>query len=101
MTVTGGRTTVATLLAALANDPDDADTLIAALADDIEPDTRVVVRVPGAEQPFLWITEITLNAMTEHHRVDEEVIALPQKYVILVAEPPRKREGETGDDNGK
>ena len=98
MTVIGGRTTVATLLAALANDPDDADTLIAALADDIEPETRVVVRVPGAEQPFLWITEITLNAMTEHYRVDDEVIALPEKYVILVAEPPRKRTDEVTEE---
>jgi hypothetical protein len=34
----------------------------AALADDIDPDTPVVVATAGTER-LLWITEITLNAM--------------------------------------
>ena len=61
-------------------------TLIAALADDVDPDTPVVVRIVGTEQ-LLWISEITLNAMQERYSVDEAVIALPAEYVILAVEP--------------
>jgi|SRR5271163_3291030 len=67
-------------------------TLIAALADDVDPDTPVVVRIVGTEQ-LLWISEITLNAMQERYSVDEAVIALPAEYVILAVAQARWRDG--------
>ena len=62
--------------------------LLAALTD-VDPDTPVVVAT-GTGQ-YLWITEITLDAMEERYRVDEAVIALGAEYVVLTVEPPKPR----------
>jgi hypothetical protein len=82
MPVTGDVFTVSLLTAALA---------------DVDGDTPVVVQAGAGE--LLWISEATLSAMHEFHRVDEATIMLPAEYVILTAEPkrPRRRNRITAD----
>ncbi len=85
--LTDDRVTVGNLISALV-DYVDPETLADALADDLDLDTPVIIRTAAGQ--YLQIGEITLNAMEEYHRVDEAVIALPARYVILAAEPPKR-----------
>jgi excisionase family DNA binding protein len=63
-------------------------TTLSALADE-DFDTRIVVRTDAGQ--YLFIREIVVDAMHEHHRVDESVIALPAEYVVLVVAPQKPR----------
>jgi hypothetical protein len=76
MPLTGPTCTVAILAAALA---------------DVNPDSPVVVRIADTEE--LWrISDVTLAAMRELHKVNEAVVNLPAEYVIVVAHSVIPRE---------
>lgn len=63
-------------------------TLYAALADE-DSDTRIVVRTNDGQ--YLFIREVVVDAMREHHRVDNTVITLPGEWVVIIAEPKPPR----------
>ncbi len=59
--------------------------VLAAALTDVDPDTPIVLQIPG--YPWLWrIGDIRLTAFSEHHRVDETTIVLPQIYVVVEAD---------------
>jgi hypothetical protein len=68
-------------------------TVLAALAD-IDGNTVVAVQT-GPEERLLWINEINLIGVQEHHAVDETTILLPSTYVAFVVEPQKPFHGIT------